>query len=523
MLGFVLTYMKNGEVQLSIETYATYEDTTQIDFRLKDNGKGFSKEESMQLFIPDYDEKYKTYRRLGLYVAQALTELMGGKVNVYSVPQHGTTYTLTMPFDLVDKDDRRYYRLPDKMLTEKNVLIVDENYNSALSIKKLFTYFKHNVDVMTADHFLHKKTKLDAYDIVVIGEPVLVHKRVVDYLSGIKNGKKDIKVLMSRSLFFVNDENMIPKIVDKILVKPVTQERIFELIVDLYTPKRNGMVEDYSETLKIPVYKEMVKPVRYINYRSFSDFIGANILVVEDDDINRRVIANILKYSGMNISFAFNGKEAVQLVKETKNPFDIVLMDINMPVIDGYIATQMIRLESTYDTLPIIAFTALSVDSERDKIFKSGMNAYLTKPINIGQLYAVFKLFLPVNKSDKVQWKEMEIISNETIDMKKGIVNVNGNEGLYMELLQEFLDAYGTSDVLFKKLITEHRFEQAKMLCMDLKGVSNSIGAYEFFHVMVRVHHKLLHPNYEELIIESEDIQKYFSKLRLTIEEYIRG
>ncbi len=520
-IEFMLLNLEHGEIQLSIETYATYNETTKIDFKFQDNGKGFEKNESAQLFIPEYDEKNKMYRRLGLYVAHTLTQLMGGVMDVYSQRGKGTTFTLTMPFELVDRDDRRYYRLPEKILTKKNVLIVDQHPNSAYSIKKLFTYFKHDVNVMTADVFSSKKQKLDAYDLLILDESLFSHKQLVNYLSQVKSSHEELKIVATRSLFTHGKEEKASKFVDKTLVKPLTQERVFELIIDLYSPKRDNVFEDYSQVLQSPVYKEPVKPARYINYRSFADFGGASILIAEDDEINRKVIANILKYSGMNLTFVPNGKEAVRVLKESDDSFDLVLMDINMPVIDGYIATQMIRLESQFDALPVIAFTALSLESEREKIFRSGMNAYLTKPIDIGQLYAILKLYLPVNSSDKKLWKEMEIISNETIDMKRGIVNVNGNEGLYMELLQEFIDAYGTSDVLFKKLITERRFEQAKMLCMDLKGMSNAIGATELFHVMVRIHQKLLQPDYNELLVEAEDMQKYFSKLRLTIEQYL--
>jgi len=523
ILEFMVLYLPEGEIQLGIETYATYNDTTQIDFKFKDNGNGFSEEEIVHLFTPYYDEKQHVYRRLGLFVAYALSELMGGKMQVYSVKGQGTTFTLTIPFDLVDKDERRYYHLPEKILIQKNIFIVDENYNTAIAIKKFFTYFKHHVEVMTADIFLSKKVKLDTYDLLIVSGSILTKKRIADYLFQVKMKNKSLKILETRSLFENIDDMPASKVADRVLIKPLTQERVFELIVDLYTIERNSDFDEYAEILKQPIHKEPVKPARFVNHKSFSDFGGTHLLVVDDDEINRKVISNILRYSGMNISFAVNGQEAVKIVKEAQKPFDMVLMDINMPVIDGYVATQMIRLEEKYNALPIVAFTALSVESERDKIFRSGMNAYLTKPINIGQLYAIFKLYMPRGKSDKAHWKEIEIISNEVIDMKKGILNVDGNEGLYMELLQEFLDAYGTSDILFRKLVDEYRFEQAKLLCIELKGLSNSIGANEFFHLLVRIHQKLLHPDREMLLKESEDIQRKFAKLKQTIETYLRG
>ena len=527
LFEYVLSRMNKGEVSLTLETYATYRDTTQIEFRLKDNGQGLTQKELKDLFTPEYDEENKTYKRLGLYVAEALVTQMGGKITVYSVPGKGTTFTINIPFDLVDPKERRYYRLPDKVLTVKNVFIVDDNYNSALALKKMFAYFRHDVEVVTKEEFLRKKIKLERFDIVLLSESIFKHKKIVDYLGRIKSGKPSVKVLATRSLFHADKEKKenLPKIVDKILVKPMTQERVFELVVDLYMSRK--IAEETSEetvaehTGKLPVYTGTIPAEPKVTQKSFADFSGRRLLVAEDDEINRQVIANVLKHSGMEIVFAGNGRQAVNTLKESTEAFDMVLMDINMPVMDGYIATQMIRLDSEYDELPIVAFTALSLESEREKIFKSGMNAYLTKPLDIGQLYSVFKMFIPITEHIEISDKTIEVISNSVIDMKKGIANVNGNEGLYMEILQEFLDAYGESDILFEKLIKEHRYEQAKMLCIDMKGLTGAIGAKEMFYLVAHIHQMLIKPDQNALLGE---VPVYRDKLRVltgTIRNYL--
>lgn len=525
LFEYVFSHLDKGEVSLTIETYATYHDTTQIEFRLKDNGKGLTQEALKVLFTPEYDEENNTYKRLGLYVAHALVTQMGGKITVYSVPEKGTTFTINLPFDLVDPKERRHYRLPDKVLTVKNVFIVDDNYNSALALKKMFAYFRHDVEVATKEEFLRKKMKLERFDIILLSESIFKHKKIVDYLGRIKSGKSSIKVLAMRSLFHTDNTESLPKIVDKMLVKPMTQERVFELVVDLYT---NGKIADESpeETVderqsKLPVYTGTIPSEPNVSQKSFADFSGRRLLVAEDDEINRKVIANVLKHSGMEIVFAENGRQAVNTLKESTKAFDFVLMDINMPVMDGYVATQMIRLDTEFDELPVVAFTALSLESEREKIFKSGMNAYLTKPLDIGQLYNVFKTFMPVTEQIDVSDKTITVISNNIIDMKKGIANVSGNEGLYMEILQEFLDAYGESDALFEKLIKEHRFEQAKMLCIDMKGLTGAVGAKEMFYLVAHIHQMLLKPDQKTLLLE---VPVYREKLRVltqTIRNYL--
>lgn len=526
LLEYVLGHVVEGEVTLTIETYATYHETTEIEFRLKDDGEGYDEKEIEALFTPEYDEETKQYRRLGLYVTRALVELMGGKVTVYSVKGKGTTFTLNVPFALVDPNERRNYRLPDKVLTVKNVFIVDDNYNSALAIKKMFTYFRHDVDVATKAEFVRKKMKLERYDIILLGESILKYKQIADYLGSIKNGKSSLKILALRSLFETEKNADVPKFVDKVLVKPMTQERVFELIVDLYTVRKISepspiATDDLSVDSTLPVYTSHIVPQAGVSQKSFADFAGKRLLVAEDDEINQKVIANVLKYSGMEVVFAFNGRQAVNMIKESAEPFDMVLMDINMPIMDGYTATQMIRLDSAYEKVPIVAFTALSLHSERDKIFKSGMNAYLGKPLNIGQLYAVFKLFMPIEKVRTASGKSIELVVNDIIDMRKGIANVNGNEGLYMEILQEFVDAYGESDALFEKLIREYRFEQAKLLCIDMQGLTGTIGAKEMFRVVTEIHKLLLHPDRERLTGEVPKYKASLRALRQTIVQFL--
>jgi CheY-like chemotaxis protein len=233
-------------------------------------------------------------------------------------------------------------------------------------------------------------------------------------------------------------------------------------------------------------------------------------LIVEDDVINQKVLSNILKSSGIEITIANNGREAVNIVKEGEIDFDMVLMDINMPVMDGYVATQMIRLDTQFNDLPIIAFTALALESEREKIFNSGMNAYLTKPLNIGKLYTVFKMYRGAPKrTTSEEYVEREI-SADILDIQKGISYANHNTGFYMEILREFLDAYGESADVFAKLVREHRYEQIKMLCIDMKGLTGSIGAKEMFGLILEVHQYLLY--HKESLLENY-VDAYAEKL----------
>ena len=256
---------------------------------------------------------------------------------------------------------------------------------------------------------------------------------------------------------------------------------------------------------------------------SFATFKDKNILIVEDNFINQKVISSILIPAGVHVSVANNGQEAVDIVRKD-NTFDLVLMDINMPILDGYAATEIIRRDSKNNSLPIIAFTALVLDSEIEKMYKSGINAFLSKPINIGKFYTALSLFLSSDTSaekKKADKKSKISAPLKGLDIECGISHTNNSPVLYKEVLREFMAAYGKSDALFEKLVKEHRCEQIKMLCIDMRGLTGTIGAHEMLDLINKIHQTLLYKKQELL---PNFIQNYVNEIAVlnhAIEEYL--
>ena len=522
LLENMMNQFYEGEVKLEITMFGTYEEKIELQFKLTDTGVGFTSEKFETLFVPYYDEKSNEYTGLGLFVAKELISMMSGELAVQSVAGKGTTFTLSLPFSMVDASNKRNYRLPEKILTSKKVFIVDSNYNSALAIKKMFSYFRHDVKVVGKEEFLKSMYNLTTYDIVILDE-TLLNIRTVDYLNRIKKDK-ELKVVILNSLLRRDENSALDPIVDRSLVKPLNQERIFELIVDMYDINIASVPDDKKEEVVsegVLIHRSDIVETPQILQESFSDFNGMHLLIVEDNIINQKVLSNILKPSGINIKIANNGQEAVDLLMESTQRFDLVLMDINMPVMDGYTATQMIRREREFDTLPIVAFTALALDSEKQKIFNSGMNAFLTKPLKIGQLYTVFKMFVAqMPEGKKVQHHKIAE-QTDTLNTQAGIGYSNNNQAFYVEILKEFMDAYGQSSDLFAKLVREHRYEQIKMLCLDMKGLTGSIGAKDMYQLTNEIYQQIIY-NKQELLPNYIDLyQKECNELNKSIERYI--
>ena len=526
ILAYLMDQQDLEEVKLEISMFDTFEERVELQFQFTDIGNGLTPEALDKLFVPYYDEATEGYVGLGLFVANELVGMMGGELSVYSAVGRGNTFTLSLPFATIERANKRMYRLPDKILIEKKVFIVDSNYNSALAIKKMFAYFRHDVKVLSQEEFMKNIPNLTPYDIVVLHES-LFNVRLVEYLTKIKM-EKELKVIALNALLQADKKSFVDDVIDIHLFKPLNQERIFEMIVNLYDINASSyeVDEDKDDTPKAKTHKMHMMETKDITREKFKDFSGKNILIVEDNLINQKVLTTLLHLSGMHITIANNGQEAVDIVKESKSDFDIVLMDINMPIMDGYTATQMIRLDSKFDTLPIVAFTALVLDSEIQKMFQSGINAFLSKPLNIGKLYTALAMYLtyePVKKPKKESVEPKKIISYAGINIDKGIKHANNSETLYLEVLNEFNEAYGGSDDIFVKLIREHRFEQIKMLCVDMRGLTGSIGAEDMHNLMNEILQQLLYKKYDVLDQYKEKYIFEIQTLNKSITQFIKA
>jgi CheY-like chemotaxis protein/signal transduction histidine kinase len=524
ILEHMMDQVDIDEVKLEISKFDTFDEQVELQFQFSDVGRGFDAEALKDLFVPYYDEERRTYVGLGLFVAHELVDMMDGKLSVQSIEGKGSTFTLSLPFNLVEKSNQRMYRLPEKVLIEKKVFIVDTNYNSALAVKKMFAYFRHEVTVLSQEEFMKNIPNLTPFDIIVLHESFF-NVRLVEYINQIKMGK-ELKVIALKSLLQSDKKSFEHEVVDAHLFKPLNQERVFEMIVNMYDIKVPSKAEEEQkdEAKQIETHRNDITETKGVTQHSFKAFSGKNILIVEDNIINQKVLISLLQHSDMSISIANNGQEAVDMVKESKVQFDLVLMDINMPIMDGYAATQMIRLDSKFDAMPIVAFTALVLDSEIQKMFNSGINAFLAKPLNIGKLYTALDIYL--SDTDMATPKEetadsKEVIAYQGINIENGIKHANKSEALYIEVLKEFSTAYGSSDEIFTKLIQEHRYEQVKMLCVDMKGLTGSIGAEDMHTLINEILQQILYKKYELLINYNEKYKFEIHTLNRSIKKYI--
>jgi CheY-like chemotaxis protein len=230
------------------------------------------------------------------------------------------------------------------------------------------------------------------------------------------------------------------------------------------------------EAYRAKTHTAPVPETKNIDADCFGFFKGASVLVVEDNLINQKILLNVLKKAGIFVDVANNGKEAVALIDEGKR-YDLVIMDISMPEMDGIEATRTIRQNHPeLDEMPIVTFTAFNLGPEIREMFAAGANAYLTKPLNINQLYTVFTLYVG-NPKEEVAFDRM--LEMHGLDIRTGIANFDDDEVRYGNDLERFKHRYGRTPELFERWIERENFERAKVELRDMYADAVKIGAYD--------------------------------------------
>jgi len=513
ILEYLIHHSSNKEVKVEIFAPSNINEGFELKFNIDSEIKIEDKEHFFESY---YDEDLHNYIGLGLFVAKELTKLMNGNINIETLSNQYDRIVISIPMK-EKHTEKRKYRLPHKNLVGKKILIVDDSINSALAIEKLFAYFKSEVENINIEDFSPLKCDLASYDIVVFSNS-LFNTELIEYIQKIKR-RQNIKVLSLENLF-ASKKSITNEIIDLSLKKPLTQEYVFDTLVELYSIP--STLNNNMSTLAI--YRDPFADTENVSLESFNTFRGSHILIVEDNVINQKVVLNMLAKSEMKLSIANNGEEALIFLREAKEKVDFIFMDINMPVMDGFKATELIRSDSRFDDIPIVSLTALISEHEIEKMFDSGMNGYLSKPIRIERLYSALNPFLKKGKDDTDDsgfLMRNTAIALDGLDIKEGLKNMKNNIIFYKEVLREFSDAYALSDEVFTRLVKEQRYGQVKLLCLDMKGLTGTIGAKEMHHLINEIYQYLVYKKPELLHSYIDRYKAELAKLNRSIDIYL--
>ena len=477
LIDNAIKYTKKGHVMLTIRRTPSDKDHIYLESEVTDTGIGIDENAKEKLF-DSFTQPDNSYSRehgglgLGLAIVKEFVTLLDGDISFTSQLNKGSKFRCHVKFYAPENMDMRNYRLPDKSIMYKKVLVVDNNESAAGSLQRMIAYYHYKADIAVSEEKAIEILKRYEYDILCL-DLKLIEGHQAEAIQKFKEYTNAKIVLLDNSVVkALNSE--IPG-VDAELKKPFSQQDIFDTIIELYSDRADSEKEQISQKST----KEELK-----------DFSGLKMLLAEDNRINQNVISNLLKDTGIQLLIANNGEEAVNTLYEHPD-VRMVFMDISMPVMNGYEAAQAIRKDFRFKNIPIVALTANIQPADVQRSYDSGMQEHMGKPFNVSAFFDAIKKYMGTDvrrMRKKKPTAVQEVAPKETkpaevLDRSRGLEIVGGDEKLYAELLNEFLHMYHDAPRRLEAMLKEENYDDFKHLSHDIKGVAANLGANRVFEV----------------------------------------
>ena len=476
----------SGEIVLSIEWIEASDTHVLLQFSIRDTGIGMSPEQINRLFQSFSQADSSTTRKyggtgLGLTISKHLVEMMGGTLGVESIVGEGSIFVFSLSFGLPEEARRRILMLPEE-IQKKKVLVIDDNRTSREMLCVALESFSFRVTAasvgMTGLLELEK-----AHHQGLPFELLLLDWRM-EGLSGIQTFRciKAMETLMTLPILFMAPHAKHAEIrfalggfqPEAFLDKPVQISILFDTLMTLFG-KGNLLPfgEQGQQTVSSLQPSEMVR--------------GARVLLVEDNEINQQVGKELLEMAGIIVEIVCNGQEAVQRVQEAA--FELVLMDVQMPIMDGFQATRLIRKIPGRAQLPIVAMTANVMVQDLARCWDAGMDGHIAKPVDPNKLFRTLNQWIKPRKREVDQQKPVAGQKDDAtaepsslpamtgINTELGLSRVGGKASFYQSLLDKFAENYTDCIEDIQRALQKGDKQEVHRIVHTLKGVAGTIGA----------------------------------------------
>ncbi|KAF0128441.1 MAG: multi-sensor hybrid histidine kinase [Bacteroidetes bacterium] len=480
-------FTEEGEIVVDVSVDNKTDKAINLKVEVKDSGIGLTAEQQQKLFQAFSQADTSTTRKyggtgLGLTISQNLVKLMNGTIGVESEPGKGSNFHFTIACGISKKENHNTFKAPLDVRGMK-VMVCDDNETAREILAEALRIFTFEVtltssareaitmlqqpsdkafELLLLDYKMPEINGLEALSLIS-NDPLIIHKPKVIIVSAY--GKE---VLEGK-----NDYPLIEGFIDK----PLNYSTLFNSIMNVFgqhSQRLPKLVESNDEL------------IQKLKERS-----GNIILLVEDNEINQQVAKEILEETGLIVEIAGNGKIAVEMVSQSGIPskYKLVLMDLQMPVMDGITATQEIRKMHDYITLPILAMTADAMAGVKEKVLEAGMMDMLTKPIDPNDVYKKIlkwmvraggiKLQNSVAMKQDIEQNDLIIPEIPGLETEVALQRLNGNKKLYLSILEKYYQNNLNFIQEISVLITTSDSESLKRQFHTLKGLSGSVGATE--------------------------------------------
>mgnify|MGYP001555289820 FL=1 len=479
-----------GNINIYIKKIEEANNKTKLQFAVCDSGIGIRKDKVKDLFNSFTQADDSTTRKyggtgLGLSISKSLTEMMGGEIWAESEFGKGSRFYFTAFFEMQEDQTPHYLESTIKTIAkDKNILIVDKSKEVRNFITNKIK--PHCADVRSAQSLKNALRVIQnsrQVDMVIL-DWNLTGINTIDAINKIQSSTNESTSII---LMCTLDQDRVRTQAEQagvksFIIKPIKEMALYNAIFYEITGK-----DAISGATRKASNKEIEEYKNQIN--------GSYVLLVEDNYINQQVAREFLANAGVLVDIANNGKEAVAAAKNYK--YDAILMDVQMPEMDGYEAARQIRKKSYIDT-PIIAMTANALSGDREKCLDAGMDDYISKPINEQNLYRTLSEFISISEPSSISGigakdsegsniaqvatasgdpDEINLNKLRGINLQDALENTADNENLLIRLLKDFYEKYHNATETINTALANNDIENACIIAHTIKGLGGTFGA----------------------------------------------
>lgn len=484
-------FTDSGEIVVSVEAQVLGDHLVELHFRVSDTGIGMTPEQTGRLFQAFSQADSSITRKyggtgLGLTISKKLVEMMGGRIWVESESGKGSVFHFTARFGLQVQPQPHRMLNADELLGLR-ALVVDDNASAREILSTMAEGFGLEVDVARSGHealllVAACERKGLPHDLVLMDwkmpgmDGVEAAQRI--HAQAPRRPPAVIMVTAFGRDEALEEADLRGIRLPVVLTKPVTPSTLLEAIGQVLG---KGQL---SETRTAQHSKQ--------NAFAMAQLAGARVLLVEDNEMNQELAQELLESAGIQVVIAADGEKALQLL-EDGGVFDGVLMDCQMPVLDGYAATRRLREQPRFGALPIIALTANAMAGDREKALASGMNDHIAKPLNEATMFATMaKWIRPAKAFPAARIPGHQAVTPTSavqglpvlpgINQAAGLATCQGRFDLYRRMLGMFRESQGSFASVFAQALEGDDRSAAGRTAHTLRGTAASIGAADLAH-----------------------------------------
>ncbi|WP_068829746.1 response regulator [Pseudomonas sp. BMS12] len=503
-------FTEAGEVEVILRAEQRGAEQLLLYMGVRDTGIGLTPEQQGRLFESFQQADTSTTRKyggtgLGLAICKSLAEAMGGHVGVESTVGQGSLFWCRVPLGIAGEQGPRL--LPQADLRGRRVLVVDDNDSARQVLYDLLGSMSFRVDAAASGPDALRQVqeaalRREPYELIVLDWQM-------PGMDGLETGRRILELGLQPPphLLMVTAygrEEVLQGAervgIEDVLLKPINPSLLFDSLIRSLGGK--GSAQGFA---RLPVGEAV------------PNFAGQRVLLVEDNELNREVACGLLEESGLQIDQAEHGQIALDLLRANPDGhYALVLMDMQMPVLDGIATTEALRREPRFAGLPIVAMTANAMPADRERCLAAGMNDHLGKPIEPAELWQALSRWMAASPMEQPVATPCPVLPDwqlPGVDLASGMRRVLGKPELYLRLLGKFSVSQADFAARLRQLLADGEQEAAEREAHSLKGLAGNLGAGDLAALAAALESAIKDARHDELDAVLDELEASLAAL----------